>query len=439
MPEKYSFTPLGKTDFRNQQTPFFIKDADRLRHLYAIGKTGVGKSTLLTNMAISDIQKGKGCCVLDPHGDVVTTLLHYVPKERIQEVLYLNLADRSTIIPYNPLYNVPPEQHHITAASLISSFKKIWADSWGPRLEYILTQTILSLLWYPKATLLQVQLMLTDKLFREEVLLYVKDMQLRLFWYNEYDKYPLTLRMEAISPILNKMGVFAANPVLRTMMGQQQSINLSEIMDSGKILLCNLSKGAAGEDISSLTGSLLLGAIQQAALKRSSLPEEQRRPFYCYVDECGSFLTTAICGILSEARKYGLSLFLAHQYLDQLPEQIRSAIFGNCGTMIVFQAGNSDAATLAKELYPVFSDTDIIHLPKHAFYIKLMIDGQASKAFSAISVPICAPRHHHQLAILKHQANQFGKVKESSDKEDMETGKQEVVPQPIKKQPSLFE
>ncbi len=428
--DKYqSLTPLGKTDFRDQQIPFFIKDADRLRHIYVIGKTGVGKSTLLLNMAISDIEKGKGCCVLDPHGDIADKLLNYIPQDRIEDVVHFNITDIQHLVAYNPLHNVHPQQYHIVVANLISTFKKIWADSWGPRLEYILNQSLLTLVYYPKATLLDIQPLLTNTVFREEVLLYVQNNLLKLFWYNEYDKYPPAFRMEAISPVLNKMGVFASNLILRNVVGRNASINIQQIVDTRKILICNLSKGSIGEESSSLLGSILLSGIQQAVLARSNLSEENRTPFYCYVDECGSFLTTAFIGILSEARKYGLSLFLAHQYLDQLPEQIRSAIFGNCGTIISFQTGNEDAVTLAKEFYPVFSAADFINIPKYSFYIKLMIDGQTSKGFSALSLPIQRSACSYKDQIIVNQARAV-----------MQTARTEPVIAEIKKvQQTLFD
>lgn len=410
MCDNQNFTPLGKTDFRNQQTPFFIKDADRLRHLYVIGKTGVGKSTLLLNMAVSDLQKGKGCCILDPHGDIADMLLDYVPEGRIRDVIYFSVTEKERLPAFNPLYNIAGGNRHIVASGLISTFKKIWADSWGPRLEYILHQCLLTLLHYPKATLLDIQPLLTNKAFQEEVLMFVTDIHLKTYWYTEYDKYSPSFRMEAISPILNKMGIFITNPILRGIVGQQESIDIRQIVDTGKIFLCNLSKGIAGEEVSSLLGSMLLSALQHAVLERADIAEEKRKPFYCYIDECGSFLTTAFIGILSEARKYGLSLFLAHQYLDQLPEHIRSSIFGNVGTIISFQIGNSDAETVAKEFFPIFTASDFINLPKYSFYIKLMIDGVTSKGFSALSLPPSEMLHFHKKVIVQQAQAKFKQV-----------------------------
>jgi len=402
MDEKYSYTPIGKTDFRNQQTPFFIKDADRLRHLYVIGKTGVGKSTLLLNMAASDIQKGKGCCILDPHGDIAEKLLDYVPNERIRDVIYFNAADQEHLMPFNPLYKIKPALRHIATTNLVATFKRIFDLHNTPRLEYILKQCIITLLQYPNATLLHVQPLLTNKLFREEVLRHITDMNVKTFWYSEYDIYPPAFRIEAISSILNKINIFSINPILKNIVGQPGCINIKEILDSGKILVCNLSKGAIGEDTAALLGTLILSSIQQAVMQRVSLPELKRTPVYCYVDECHTMLNSASAAvsILSECRKFGLSLFLTHQYLDQLPKEIQSAVFGNVGTVISFQIGNSDAETLSKEFYPTFNASDFINLPKYAFYIKLMIDGVTSKGFSALSLPPSELLYENKEAII---------------------------------------
>lgn len=426
-----STTPIGLTDWRDIRQPFGIRDADRLRHIYVIGKTGTGKSTLLQNMAISDIQKGKGICVIDPHGDIVESLLNYVPKGRIKDVIYFNATDIHAPTAFNPLYNIAPEHQHTIAGSLVSTFKKIWSDSWGPRLEYILTLSIRTLLCYPTATLLDVQPLLTLKEFRNEVLNYVKDVHIRSFWFNEFDKYPPTLRMDSISPVLNKVGVFAANPVLKGIVGQQGSITMQEIVDEGKILLCNFSKGSLGEEVSSLLGSMVLTALEQAVLKRSSTPEIARRPFYTYVDEMHSFVTLAFTSILAEARKYGLSLFLTHQYLEQLNEKVLAAIIGNVGTIISFQLGAADAQFVAKEFYPVFTTTDIINLPKFSMYLKLMINGQTSKPFSAISLPLTKEMYYDKNAILDASKLQSKKL--------LPEEQQKINPDmPMNKQLSLF-
>ncbi len=381
-------TYIGVTNWRNEQQRFGIKDKDRLGHIYVIGKTGVGKSTLLLNMAISDIKNGKGLCIIDPHGDIAESILNYIPKERLKDVIYFNPKDLEYPIAFNPLKGVHPKYHHLVASGLISTFKKIWADSWGPRLEYILRFGLLSLLEYPDATLLDIQPLLTDVLFRNKVLSYVNNQDTLAFWKNEFEKYSPALKSEAITPILNKTGIFLTSIPLRNIVGQKtNTLRMQQVLDEGKILIANLSKGELGEDASSILGSILVTSIQLAALFRSTQAEHERIPFYLYVDEMHSFISLSFADILAEARKYKLSLFLTHQYIDQLHEKIRSAIFGNVGTIISFRIGATDAEHLAKEFYPVFDENDFINLPQYSMYLKLMIDGATSKPFSATSLP----------------------------------------------------
>jgi energy-coupling factor transporter ATP-binding protein EcfA2 len=381
-------THIGLTNWRNQNKRFGIKDKDRLGHIYVIGKTGVGKSTLLLNMAISDIENGKGLCIIDPHGDIAESILDHMPQERINDVIYFNPKDIWHPISFNPLKAVHPNYHHLIASGLISTFKKIWADSWGPRLEYILRFSLLTLLEYPHATLLDIQPLLTDVLFRNKVLSYVTNQHTRSFWKNEFDKYSPALRSEAITPILNKTGVFLTSIPLRNTVGQNTNgFRMQQVLDEGKILIANLSKGELGEDASSILGSILVTSIQLAALFRSVVPEQERIPFYLYVDEMHSFISLSFADILSEARKYKLSLFLTHQYIEQLHEKIRSAIFGNVGTIISFRIGAEDAEHLAKEFHPEFNEDDFVNLPRYSMYLKLMIDGATSRPFSAFSLP----------------------------------------------------
>lgn len=377
-------TPIGHVNFRNDDRIFGIYDKDRLGHIYAIGKTGVGKSTLLLNMAISDIERGNGFCIIDPHGDIAENILNYIPQDRIEDVIYFNPADIEYPIAFNPLKNVHPNFHHLVASGLISTFKKIWADNWGPRLEHILRFSLLTLLQYKKGTLLDIQPLLTDSEFRNMVLSKITDKSLLEFWYNEYNKFSNSFRAEAISPILNKIDIFSSSSVLRNIVGQKsRSFHIQKVMDEGKILIVNLAKGKLGEDVSSLLGSLMVSQIQLAALYRARQPEYIRRPFYLYIDECHSFITGSISDILSESRKYGLGLFLTHQFIDQLSDEIRSAIFGNVGTMIVFRVGASDAMFLSKEFHPIFSELDLINLPRYSIYLKLMIKGATCQPFSA--------------------------------------------------------
>ena len=410
-------TPIGISNWRNNKKPFYIKDADRLGHIYVIGKTGVGKSTLLLNLAISDIQKGKGLCIIDPHGDIAETLLHHVPQERLENVIYFNPKDFEYPIAFNPLKGIHPDHHHLVASGLVSTFKKIWADSWGPRLEYILRFALLTLLEYPDATLLDIQPLLTDMLFRNRVLSYVTNQHTLSFWKNEYDKYSPSLRSEAITPILNKTGIFLTSIPLRNIVGQKtKGFRMQQILDEGKILIANLSKGEIGEDASSLLGSILVTSIQLAALYRSIQMEHERTPFYLYVDEMHSFVSLSFIDVLAEARKYKLSLFLTHQYIDQINEKIRSAIFGNVGTIISFRIGAEDAKYLTKEFYPEFDETDFVNLPRYAIYLKLMIDGATSKPFSALTLLPQGKINSLKQKIIEHSRKKYGKDRETVEK-----------------------
>jgi hypothetical protein len=268
-------------------------------------------------------------------------------------------------------------------------------------MEHILRFSLLTLLEYGDGTLLDVQPLLTDPEFRGEVLSRIKSQHILAFWYNEYARYTNSLRSEAIAPILNKLGLFSASTVLRSMVGQRtQSFRLQELMDNGKIIIANLSKGKIGEDACTLIGSMLLSGIQLAVLYRAKQPEHTRRPFYVYVDEMHSFVTLSFADMLSESRKYGLGLFLTHQYMEQLPDEIRAAVIGNVGTLITFRIGVDDAQYLKKEFYPIFTDTDLIHLPRYSMYLKLMIDGTTSQPFSATTLPLIAGKSEHSASMV---------------------------------------
>lgn len=381
--EDYDITPIGYTTWRNQNIPFGIKDKDRLGHIYCIGKTGMGKSTLLQKMALSDITKGKGCGIIDPHGDVAKYLLERIPEDRKKDLIYINPVDEN-VIAFNPLHAVHPNYHSLVASGLISTFKKIWADSWGPRMEYILRFSLLTLLQYPYATLLDIQPLLTDKHFKEKVLDYVKDDYIFDFWRKEFDTYTPSFRNEVISPILNKMGVFISSKPLRNILGKQVSeFRMSQVMDEQKILIANLSKGELGEDSSTIIGSILVTSIQLSALYRAKQPMEKRIPFYLYVDEAHSFLSLSFADILAESRKYGLSLFLAHQYIDQLNDEIRDAIFGNAGSIICFRLGANDANFISKESSNEVEALDLLRLGKTEVYLKIQIEGTTEDFFTA--------------------------------------------------------
>jgi hypothetical protein len=355
--------------------------------MYIIGKTGTGKSTLIENMVISDIKAGYGLALIDPHGDLAEDVLDYVPQRRIDDVIYFNPADTEYPIAFNPLANVSPEYHHLVTSGLISVFKKVWSEFWGPRLEHILRHSILTLLEYPGSTLLDIPRLLTNKDFRDEVLENVTHQQVKEFWLFEFEKYSAWLRSEAVSPILNKVGQFLTSKPLRNIVGQKKNtFRFRKVMDEGKIFIANLAKGKIGEDNCSLLGAMLVTQIQLAALSRADIPESKRRGFYLYVDEMHNFVTLSFADILSEARKYGLNLILSHQYIEQLDEKIKAAIFGNVGTIIPFRVGAEDAKYLAREFHPVFSEADLVNLPNYHIYLKLLIDGVTSRPFSAVTM-----------------------------------------------------
>ena len=382
-------TTFAKTNHRNSDVKFGIKTDDRRRHMYFIGKTGMGKSTVLENMVIQDIQNGKGVCVVDPHGDLVEKVIDFIPPNRINDVVYFNPSDLSYPIAFNILEQVGIEQRHLVVSGLLGVFKKIWADSWGPRLEYVLHNAISALMEYPDSTLLGIMKMLTNKTFRNRVIEKVTDPVVKSFWVDEYSKYPDRFQAEAIAPIQNKVGRFLSSSLIRNILGQvKSSFSVRDIMDEGKILLLNLSKGRVGEDNSALLGAMMITKMQLAAMSRVDTPENERRDFYLYVDEFQNFATESFANILSEARKYRLNLTIAHQYIEQIAdENVRAAIFGNIGTIVAFRVGAADAEFLEKEFYPTFTPEDLVNLSKFQVYLKLMIDGVTSEAFSANTLP----------------------------------------------------
>jgi CxxC-x17-CxxC domain-containing protein len=381
-------TVFAKTNFRNQERVFGIKADDRRRHMYLLGKTGMGKTNLLENLAIQDIIQGHGICFIDPHGDVALKLIKAIPPERINDVIYFDPADQAFPIAFNVLEQVGPDQRSLVASGLVGVFKKIWADSWGPRLEYILRNAILALLEYPGSSLLGVMRILVDKSYRDRVIEKVTDPVVKQFWAVEFAGWNERVLQEVISPIQNKVGQFTSNSLIRNIIGQPHSaFDVREIMDNKKILIMNLAKGKIGEDSSALLGAMMITKIQLAAMGRADIPEEERKDFYLYVDEFQNFATDSFANILSEARKYRLSLILANQYITQLEEKVSDAVFGNCGTIVAFRVGATDAELLEKEFEPVFMMNDLINLPKYNIYLKLMIDGIAGDAFSATTLP----------------------------------------------------
>lgn len=379
---------FGETNYRNQIRRFGIKLDDRRRHMYIIGKTGMGKTTMMENMVLHDIYSGHGVGVVDPHGDFAEKIINYIPPKRINDVVYFNPADVGNPVGFNILEVKNDEQKHLIASGLMGVFKKIWPDVWSARMEYILNNTLLALLDYPGSTLLGINRLLSDKVYRRRVVSKLKDPVIKAFWEQEFASYSEKYAQEAVSAIQNKIGQFLSASVIRNMVAQVKStIDVRDIMDSKKIFIMNLSKGRIGEDNSRLLGGMLITKIQLAAMERVDTPEKDRKDFFLYVDEFQNFATPSFANILSEARKYRLSLVLAHQYVKQLDEVVGDAVFGNVGTIVSFRIGGPDAEVLAKEFAPVFTEEDIVNLPKFRTFLKLMIDGVASQPFSAATMP----------------------------------------------------
>ena len=381
-------TVLGKTNYRGADKLFGIRQEDRRRHVYVIGKTGMGKSTLLENMIISDIREGKGVAVVDPHGDLADSVLDNIPSNRTNDVIVFDPADREFPVAFNMLENIDPAMNSVVASGLVGIFKKLYADSWGPRLEHILRNTILSLLESPGMTMLGIPRMLVDGDFRRKVVRQISDPIVKKFWKDEFEAMQERQRTEAVAPIQNKVGQFLSSSIIRNIVGQPKSmVDLRFAMDKKKIFVCNLSKGKIGEDNSSLLGSMIITKFQLDAMSRSNVPEKDRIDFYLYVDEFQNFATDSFATILSEARKYRLNLTMANQYIAQMPEEVSDAVFGNVGSLLAFQVGFDDAEYISKQLSEIALPNDLVQLPKYNLYTKLLIDGMPSQPFSASTLP----------------------------------------------------
>jgi hypothetical protein len=379
---------FARTNFRGEYKTFGIKQVDRRAHVYIIGKTGTGKSTLLERLIDHDVRSGQGLALIDPHGDLVERVRAGIPKERGADLIYFDVSERLRPLGFNPLESREPHGRSLVASGLVDVFKKIWADSWGPRMEHVLRNALLTLLDQPEATLPGILRLLDDYAFRRAALERVQNPQVRNFWLREFAQYPERFRAEVIAPIQNKVGAFLADPVLQKILTQpKSSFNLRGVMDEGKILLVNLAKGKIGGDTSALLGALLVSSIGLASLGRAAVPETDRRDFNLYLDEFHTFTTLSLASMLSELRKYRVNMVLAHQYLTQLELPIRDAILGNVATMVSFRLGLADAEILAKEFAPVFSPRDLMALPNFEIYLKLMIDGVVSRPFSAETLP----------------------------------------------------
>ena len=418
LPTDNQILVLGETNFRNNRERFGIKLDDRRRHMYVVGSTGMGKTEFLKNMAIQDIQEGRGIAYLDPHGDAAQDLLEHVPPDRVKDVIYFDPGDLEFPLAFNVLEKVDYQYRHLVAAGLMGVFKKLWVDAWSGRMEYILNNTILALLETPDATLLSINRMLADKNFRKQVVEQVKDPIVKAFWVDEFAKYADKFASEATAAIQNKVGQFGSNNLIRNIIGQVGSkIDVRNIMDEGKILIVNLSRGKIGEDASRLLGALLVTKVQLAAMSRVDVPENDRRDFYLYVDEFQHFATESFANILSEARKFHLSLVVAHQYIKQMEEPVADAVFGNVGTLVLFRVGAEDAEFLEKWFAPDFMASDIVNLGKYNIYIKLMVNGITSKGFSAATLaPFPKMEESHKDEIIAFSRNAYGTHRENVEK-----------------------
>jgi type IV secretory pathway TraG/TraD family ATPase VirD4 len=378
---------LARTDFRSDRRVFGIKREDRFSHVYIIGKTGTGKSTLMETMALQDLRRGVGFALIDPHGDLVERIAAQVPKSEGSGIIYLNAADASQPWGYNPLRHVAPQYTALAASGLMEVFKKMWPEAWGVRMEHILRNVLMALLEQPSATLHDILRIFSEKKFRQDVAASLKNAPVQRFLDKEFEKFSFGYRADGVAPIQNKVGAFLADPLLnRILTKPDQDLHVRRIMDEGKVLLVNLAKGRIGEDSSSLLGGLLVTTIGLAAYSRADLPSPERRDFFVYIDEFQSFTTLAMANMLSELRKYRVSFTVAHQYLHQLEPDVRHAVLGNAGTIIAFRVGAEDASYLEREFEPQFAAADVTRLKNYQIYLKLMIDGMPSKPFSAITL-----------------------------------------------------
>jgi len=408
--QKKDINFFAKTEFKNQEQIVGINTKDRRRHIYIIGKTGTGKSTLIANMAIDDIRRDRGIGIIDPHGDLTEAVLDYIPKRRVNDVVYLEPFDQDRPFNLNILEVRNYEQKHLVASGIVSIFKKLYGNSWGPRLEYILRNVILTLLEIEGATLYDALRLMSDSKYRGKVLEKVQDAVLLNFWHKEFDRMQDRQQTEAIAPIQNKLGQFVTAPMVRNIIAHpKSSIDLVDIMDSGKILLLNLSQGKLGEDNAALLGAMFITQIQIAAMGRSFVKEEERHDFFLYVDEFQNFATSSFVKILSEARKYRLALTLANQYIDQLEEEVRNAIFGNAGTLISFVVGARDATILSKEFGSIYSDSDLVGLGKFEVVMKISVDNTMSAPFPARTLPPPSLKNDNREKIIKLSKEKYGR------------------------------
>ncbi|RYX78489.1 DUF87 domain-containing protein [bacterium] len=414
-----NISAFGLTNFRGINHQFGMLRYDRSRHMYIIGQTGAGKSGTLSLLALSDIFHGQGYAIIDPHGDFAIDNMKFIPASRVKDVVYFNPADTAFPLGFNPLEAPDPSMKSNISSEVIGVLKRMFGESWGPRLEYILRYTILALLDRPETTMLDITRMLTDKKFRKETLTYCTDTVVLQFWNIEFASWTDKFQAEAIAPVLNKVGAFTANPVIRNIIGQPKStFNIRQMMDEGKILIVNLSKGLIGEDNAGILGSFLVTKIQLAAMSRSDIPDiKDRRPFYLYVDEFQNFATDSFATILSEARKYGLNLTVANQYISQMNETVRDAVFGNVGTMITFRVSADDAPILVKQFEPQFEANDLLQMANRNFVINMVIGGEKTPAFSARTLELPPPQTDNSPYIIEHTRKNYSRRREDVEKE----------------------
>jgi hypothetical protein len=400
--EPQDISLFALSNFRGRHLKFGIKRRDRGRHMYIVGQTGAGKSFLLQLLTLSDIYHDEGFAIVDPHGDLATDIMKYIPEHRLKDVVYFNATDRDFPMAFNPLEVVDEDVKNHIASELVGVLKRMFENSWGPRLEYILRYTALALLDYPGATMIDIPRLLNEKAFRKRVIAHIQDPVVRSFWVTEFASWNDKFASEAVAPVLNKVGAFVANPLIRNIIGQQESaFNIREIMDQGKILIVNLSRGQVGEDNAAILGALMVTKIQLAAMSRADMPLADRRPFYLYVDEFQNFATDSFAVILSEARKYGLNLTVANQYVAQMPEVVRDAVFGNVGTMVSFRVGPGDSSILGKYYEPTFEAIDLTKLHNQNVFISMIIDGEKAPPFSGTTLRMPDPEYDRTNAIIQ--------------------------------------
>src|SRR3989344_5649321 len=409
--EKREINFIARTEFKNRMQIFGIKRLDRRKHIYIIGKTGTGKSTLIANLAIADMRNDEGLAIIDPHGDLCDILLDYIPAKRLNDVVYFDPSDTKHVIRMNPLEVDDPAHAELVASGIVAIFYKLYYYSWGPRLEYILRNSILTLVQRPGSTLVDEPTIPTDDSFRQSIVDRLPEDALKTFWTKEYAQMNPKLRSEAISPILNKVGQFVTSPTIREIISHpHSSLNLEELMNSGKILIVNLAQGKLGEDNAALLGAMFITKMQLAAMNRINVPEAERRDFYLYVDEFQNFATTSSVKILSEARKYRLDLILANQYIAQLNEELERAIFGNAGPLVGFLVGAEDAEHLMKEFGGVYTQEELVSLGKYQIVIKLSIDNATSAPFPAITLPLPRSKNQNREKVLRVSRERYSRT-----------------------------